>query len=111
LAGVGFKLKAVSFDAAYPMSTVRIGLNALARAPCEPGDERCGEWTREQREKMNARFTERLERAFRSGRERRESAAGSVFKRTLGSMPFRTLAARRRASRYADSVTYLVDPW
>ena len=44
----------------------------------EPGDEQNGGWSREQLEIMNARFTERLEEAFRLGLERRESATGQV---------------------------------
>ena len=44
----------------------------------EPGDEQNGGWSREQLETMNARFTERLEEAFRLGLERRESATGQV---------------------------------
>ena len=44
----------------------------------DPGDPELGTWTREQLETMNARFTERLEEAFRLGLENRESAAGQV---------------------------------
>ena len=44
----------------------------------EPGDEQNGGWTREQLENMNARFSERLEEAFRLGLENRTSAAGQV---------------------------------
>jgi len=44
----------------------------------EAGDERDGLWSREQLIEMNARFTERLEEAFRLGLESRESAAGQV---------------------------------
>ena len=44
----------------------------------EAGDERDGPWTREQLIEMDARFTERLEEAFRLGLESRESAAGQV---------------------------------
>jgi hypothetical protein len=43
----------------------------------EPGDEQ-HTWTRERLEGMNARFTERLEWAFRWGRESRASAAAQV---------------------------------
>jgi hypothetical protein len=35
-------------------------------------------WSREELEAMDARFTERLEEAFRLGLERRESATGQV---------------------------------
>jgi len=48
------------------------------RALYEPGDEQDGPWSREQLIEMNARFTERLEEAFRLGLESRESAAGQV---------------------------------
>ena len=50
-------------------------------------DDRCadlgdpelgGTWSREALETMNARFTERLEEAFRLGLESRASAAGQV---------------------------------
>jgi len=44
----------------------------------EAGDELDGLWSREQLFEMNARFTERLEEAFRLGLESRESAAGQV---------------------------------
>jgi hypothetical protein len=44
----------------------------------EPGDEQNGGWSREQLEIMNARFTERLEEAFRLGLESRTSTAGQV---------------------------------
>src|SRR5262249_6488712 len=44
----------------------------------EPGDERDGLWSREQLLEMNARFTERLEEAFRLGLESRASAASQV---------------------------------
>ena len=35
----------------------------------DPGDPELGTWSREQLEAMNARFTERLEEAFRLGLE------------------------------------------
>ena len=44
----------------------------------EAADDRDGPWSREQLIEMNARFTERLEEAFRLGLESRESAAGQV---------------------------------
>jgi len=44
----------------------------------EAGDELDGLWSRERLIEMNARFTERLEEAFRLGLESRESAAGQV---------------------------------
>jgi hypothetical protein len=42
-----------------------------------PEDEH-GTWTREQLIEMDARFVAALEQAFRSGQERRESAAAEV---------------------------------
>jgi len=53
---------------------MRLGCHILY----EVGDERDGLWTREQLLEMDARFTERLEEAFRLGLESRESAAGQV---------------------------------
>ena len=53
---------------------MRLGCHILY----EVGDERDGLWTREQLLEMNARFTERLEEAFRLGLESRASAAGQV---------------------------------
>jgi len=51
----------------------------------DPNDDRDGPWTREQLIEMDARFTERLEEAFRLGLERRESAAGQIkLKPSLG---------------------------
>src|SRR5262249_32432716 len=44
----------------------------------EAEDELDGLWSRERLIEMNARFTERLEEAFRLGLESRESAAGQV---------------------------------
>ena len=44
----------------------------------DPGDPELGTWSREALETMNARFSERLEEAFRLGLENRESAAGQV---------------------------------
>jgi hypothetical protein len=41
----------------------------------QPGDELVGEWSRARLLTMDKKFAERLERAFRSGSERRESAA------------------------------------
>ena len=38
-------------------------------APSQPGDEVVGGWSREQLEKMDARFCSRLERAIVNGRE------------------------------------------
>ena len=44
----------------------------------DPGDPELGTWSREQLEAMNARFTERLEEAFRLGLESRASASNQV---------------------------------
>jgi hypothetical protein len=44
----------------------------------EAEDELDGLWSRERLIEMNARFTERLEEAFRLGLENRKSAAGQV---------------------------------
>jgi len=44
----------------------------------DPNDTLDGSWTHEQLIEMDARFTERLEEAFRLGLENRESAAGQV---------------------------------
>src|SRR5262249_29000506 len=49
-----------------------------ALAPCEPDDERHGEWSREQLLEMDARFVAAMEQAFELGLESRESAAGQV---------------------------------
>ena len=43
--------------------------------PAQPGDEQVGGWPREQLLKMDQRFVERVERAFETGSERRQSAA------------------------------------
>jgi hypothetical protein len=47
--------------------------NLLAAQPCQPGDEQ-GPYTREQLVTWDQRFTERVERAFEMGRERRVAA-------------------------------------
>jgi hypothetical protein len=44
----------------------------------DPEDPEPSTWSREQLEAMNARFTERLEEAFRLGLESRKSAASQV---------------------------------
>jgi hypothetical protein len=46
-------------------------------AVAQPGDEQFT-WTRERLERMDARFTKRLEWAFQWGHERRASAANAV---------------------------------
>ena len=51
----------------------------------DPGDPELGTWTREQLVDMNARFTERLERAFALGLESRKSARREIkLKPSLG---------------------------
>jgi len=54
------------------------GRSVLVRASYEPGDELQGGWTREQLIRMDDRFVERLERAFRLGLERRTSASANA---------------------------------
>ena len=44
----------------------------------DPGDPELGTWSREALETMNARFSERLEEAFRLGLESRASASNQV---------------------------------
>jgi hypothetical protein len=44
----------------------------------DPEDPEPGPWSREALETMNARFSERLEEAFRLGLESRASASGQV---------------------------------
>jgi len=48
------------------------------RTPPQPGDERNGDYSREHLLKMDARFRDRVERAFRLGLESRAAAAGHV---------------------------------
>jgi hypothetical protein len=43
------------------------GENALMRGPSQPGDEQNGTWTREQLERMDAKFCAAMERAIASG--------------------------------------------
>jgi len=51
----------------------------------DPGDPELGTWTPEQLKTMNARFTERLERAFALGLESRKSARREIkLKPSLG---------------------------
>jgi len=45
--------------------------------PPQTGDEVVGEYSRERLIRMNDRFVERVERAFQSGSERRQSAGGA----------------------------------
>jgi hypothetical protein len=44
-------------------------------AALQPGDEVVGEYSRERLLRMDARFVARVERAFETGSERRQSAA------------------------------------
>ena len=72
-------------DVAFPMSSIpsgghngrrampaayKVGLSALAAAPCAPGDERCGDYSREQLLRMDAEFCAAVERAISAGLER-----------------------------------------
>jgi hypothetical protein len=70
-------------------------------AETQPDDRLHGDWTRAKLEKMNARFIAAVERAFRRGRERRQSAAAE-FVSTTTSQPMKILEARRRARQYLD---------
>ena len=70
-------------------------------AETQPDDRLYGDWTRAKLEKMNARFIAAVERAFRRGRERRQSAAAE-FVSTTTSQPMKILEARRRARQYLD---------
>jgi hypothetical protein len=45
-------------------------VSKLAAAPTEPQDARNGDWSREQLERMDRRFTERMLRAIERGLER-----------------------------------------
>ncbi len=51
------------------------GYEHLKNTQPEPGDQQHGDWPRERLLRMNARFVERVELAFVTGRERREAAA------------------------------------
>jgi len=70
-------------------------------AETQPDDRLHGDWTRAKLEKMNARFIAAVERAFRRGRERRQSAAAEFVSATT-SQPMKILEARRRARQYLD---------
>jgi hypothetical protein len=60
-------------------------LAALALALHDPTDERHGEWSREELEAMNEKFTAALEQAFACGLESREAARREVkLPATLG---------------------------
>ena len=72
-------------------------------AETQPDDRLHGDWTRAKLEKMNARFIAAVERAFRRGRERRQSAAAE-FVSTTTSQPMKILEARRRARQYLDQL-------
>jgi hypothetical protein len=54
------------------------GSSLLQRQPWEPGDGQAGDWSREQLERMDARFCRRLEKCFRLGHEQRASASACV---------------------------------
>jgi hypothetical protein len=57
---------------------------AVKNSTFEPGDEQRGQWDRETLERMDARFTEKIERAFSLGLESRASAAAQVELPTTG---------------------------
>lgn len=46
-------------------------------APPQPGDEISGQWSRQQLERMNARFVRAVERAIALGQERRPNGSES----------------------------------
>jgi hypothetical protein len=76
-------------------------------AETQPDDRLYGDWTRAKLEKMNARFIAAVERAFRRGREHRQSAAAEFISTSadrLTSQPVRILEARRRARQYLDQL-------
>jgi hypothetical protein len=60
-----------------PSLTHRFISSKSHNAVAEPGDEQ-HTWTRKRLQRMDARFTRRLEWAFRWGHERRASAANEV---------------------------------
>jgi hypothetical protein len=69
--------------------------------PPQPGDERNGDYSREHLLKMDARFRDRVERAFRLGLESRAAAAGHVAASGALSGPqclVRSLRGRARPS-------------
>jgi len=47
----------------------------------QPGDEQQGGWSRQQREKMDQRFTDAMARALRSSQENPAAAAATVSSR------------------------------
>ena len=53
------------------------GASKIASGPPEPGDGQEGGWPRERLIAMDSDFVERVERAFETGSERRESAGGA----------------------------------
>ena len=53
----------------------------------QPGDEQQGGWSREQREKMDQRFTEAMARALRTGQENPAAAAATVSSRGHAGTP------------------------
>ena len=52
-------------------------LDRTSRFPL-PGDEVCGDWSREQLERMDSRFVAAVELAFANGLESRASASATV---------------------------------
>jgi hypothetical protein len=58
--------------------TVGHHVSKLANKPTTPDDARNGDYTREQLLRMDARFVERMERAFERGLERRPNGEHRV---------------------------------
>jgi hypothetical protein len=54
--------------------------------PSQPGDEQAGAYSCEQRIRMSARFVERVERAFETGKENREAAVATWGERVAPSL-------------------------
>jgi hypothetical protein len=52
-----------------PTHAVPSGRRKLRDASCRPGDERSGDYTRQQLVRMNERFVERMKRAIKRGLE------------------------------------------
>ena len=72
-AGVGLRLSKSQCESAA-MRTGRPPTRRDAHVAPEPGDEIEGDYTRERLEEMDARFSERVERAISPGREQPTTA-------------------------------------
>ena len=55
------------------------GRSVLAIAPCEPGDEIVGEWSRDRLVRMDARFVDAVERAIARGEEHPKDSPLTCF--------------------------------